>query len=183
MSYSISDLARVLRVFSSNNVKFTIIGDTCIQIVLGKESFINDIDLFIIEPSIFDNERFYMNLAISNGWEYSYTEIGTPRLIANINGKEIVIELYENYLDIDIPESIINKSRVVNINDLKIRILYPEQYLVLKARQGVDLDKLKQYVRELKQIDYKLLKETIDKYPEDERKVIIERLEDIGLYI
>ncbi|MEM4532711.1 MAG: nucleotidyltransferase, partial [Desulfurococcaceae archaeon] len=94
-----------------------------------------------------------------------------------------VIELYENYLDIDIPESIINKSRVVNINDLKIRILYPEQYLVLKARQGVDLDKLKQYVRELKQIDYKLLKETIDKYPEDERKVIIERLEDIGLYI
>lgn len=183
MSYNTSDLARVLRVFYDNRVDFVIIGDTCVQLALGKTVLTGDVDLFIIEPGIFENEDFYINLARSSGMEYSYTEIGTPRLIASVDDREIIIELYENYMDIDIPQTILNRTRVVTLDNTRVKLLYPEQYFVLKARQGVDLDKLKQYIREIKHIDYKLLKDTLDKYTVDERKVIIERLEDIGLAI
>ena len=58
-----------------------------------------------------------------------------------------------------------------------------DRYFVLKARQGVDLDKLSRYAQLLKRIDQKLIRESINCYPRDEQELIAERLRSIGLRI
>ena len=183
MGFTVNDLGRVLRVFVDKNVKFVVIGDTVVQLALKKDVLEGDVDLFVLEPSVFVNEDFYVDIANSNGWGYATTELGTPRIIARVGDKDIVVELYENFMDIDIPLSILEKSRTITVSDVKIRILFPEQYFVLKARQGVDLDKIGRYVKQLKRIDHRLLRETIEQYPREEQELIIERLESIGLKI
>jgi len=181
MSYTLDDMVEVLSVFISYGIKFIIIGDTVVQLALKRKELTGDIDLFIIEPSIFLEEEMYKRIAEENKWDYSTTEAGTPRLVARINSREIVLELYENFMDIYIPDDIINDVKTLKIKDTKISMLNPEQYFVLKARQGVDLDRIAEYVKKLKKIDYKLIKKTIEKYPEEEQQLIKERLKSIGL--
>lgn len=183
MEYTVDDLANVLRVFIDKNIKFVIIGDTVVQLVLRKNVLENDVDLFILEPSIFVNEEFYVRLAEEEGWDYTTTEIGTPRLITHTDDKDIVIELYENFMDIDIPLPILEKARTIKISGIRIKILSPEQYFVLKARQGVDLDKVSKYIKQLKRVEHRILRETISLYPREEQELIIERLKSMGLEI
>ncbi len=183
MRYGLEELAEVLKIFLDNNVRLTIIGDTCIQLALKKKFLEGDLDLFVSEPSPLVEEDFYRGLAEEMGWGYSYTEIGTPRIIARVNEKEIVLEFYENFMDIEIPVEIIEEARSITVSGAKIKILYPEQYFVLKARQGVDLDKLSKYLRELKRLDIKRLRKSIEKYPREEQGLIVERLRDIGVNI
>ena len=65
---------------------------------------------------------------------------------------------------------------------VKIRLIKPEEYIVLKARQGVDLDKLKRYIDEYKRkLDEKLLVKTIKLFPEEDQRLIISRLKQLGL--
>jgi predicted nucleotidyltransferase len=183
MGFTLEELAGVLRVLVDRSVRFVVIGDTVVQLALKKRVLEGDVDLFIIEPSVFVDEELYRNIAVENRWEYGYTEAGTPRYIARIGDKEVVLELYENFMDIDIPESILESAKTIKISDLRIRVLNPEQYFVLKARQGVDLDKLARYLKELKKIDHRLLKDAIEQYPREEQELIIERLRSIGLDI
>ncbi|MCC6011321.1 MAG: nucleotidyltransferase, partial [Desulfurococcaceae archaeon] len=66
----------------------------------------------------------------------------------------------------------------------KIPLIKPEHYLVLKARQGVDVNKLKKYISELKAkgvLNKKLIEQTISLYPPAEQRVIVGRLEEAGL--
>jgi len=72
---------------------------------------------------------------------------------------------------------------VVNVEGIEVKILKPEQYLVLKAKQGVDLDKLKRIVKQLNSLDRKLIKKTLNYIDENERKVIETRLVEAGLEI
>lgn len=183
MEYSVDDLVNVLRVFVEKNIDFIIIGDTVIQLALKKNILHDDVDLFIVKPSIFEHEEVYRELALENNWIYTCTEIGTPRIIARSGDKEITIELYENFMDINIPEEILINHRTLTISGLKIKILNPEQYIVLKTIQGVDLDKVREYLRELKKIDLRLLRKTIESYQNDEQSLIRERLREIGLEI
>ncbi len=181
MGYTINDLAYVLGKLSSHGVKFVVIGDTVIQLALKQKELSGDIDLFVYEPSPLVEEDFYRGVAEEEGWIISSTEIGTPKLVARVNDREIIIELYENFMDIEIPEEILNEARTINLRGVKVRILKPEHYFVLKARQGVDLDKLENYYRKLGTLDKKLLSKTIGKFPKDERNLIIERLALIGI--
>lgn len=183
MGYNVDDLTSILRVFNDKGVNYVVIGDTVVQLALKKRVLEGDIDLFIIEPSVFVEEELYRSIAEENGWGYSVTEIGTPRIIARTASGDIVVELYENFMDINIPEDILERAGSIELKGVKIKLLKPEQYFVLKARQGVDLDKLSRYARELKRLDPKLLRETINTYPEDERELIIERLASIGVEI
>jgi len=183
MSYPVKALVDGLKKLVDMNVNFVIIGDTVVQLALKKQLLEGDVDLFILEPSIFENEEFYREIAEENGWDYGLTEIGTPRLIAHIHGYDIVYELYENFMDFEIPYEVLNKARSIELHGLTIKVLQPEQYFVLKARQGVDLDKIKHYISEYKSIDYRVLKETVNAYPREDQEVIIERLRMLNLRV
>jgi len=181
VGFTASDLGRVLRVFAESGVDFVVIGDTVVQLALKRSVLEGDVDLFVIEPGVVGNEEFYRELAERYGWGYGSTEVGTPRIVARVGSAEIFVELYENFMDIEIPPEILGKARTIVLEGVRVKLLHPEQYFVLKARQGVDLDKLAEYLKDLGKLDYKLLRETISMYPEDERELIVERLESIGL--
>jgi predicted nucleotidyltransferase len=181
MGYTIDDLAYVLGKLSSYGVRFVVIGDTVVQLALRQKKLSGDVDLFVYEPSPLVEEDFYRGIAEREGWIISSTEIGTPKLVARVNDREIVVELYENFMDIEIPEEILGEARTINLRGVKVRVLKPEHYFVLKARQGVDLDKLENYYKKLGTLDKKLLSKILEKFPEEERSLIIERLALIGI--
>lgn len=183
MTYGIDDLVEALNKLEKYGVKYVIIGDTVVQLALKSKGLSSDVDLFVEEPSPLIEEELYRNVAENENWGYSTTEIGTPRLIARIEDKEIIIEIYENFMDIEIPDQVIAEAKSLKLRGLKVRVLHPEQYFVLKARQGVDLDKLVKYIKMLKKIDKKLLLKTIEYFPDEEQGLIIERLKSIGLEI
>ncbi len=162
-------------------VEFVVIGDTVVQLALRKKELRGDVDLYVFKPSVVVEEEFYIELAEKEGWLYSTTEAGTPRIVARIGEKEIPIEFYENIFDIYIPEEIVSRAGSIKASGVRIKLIKPEEYIVLKARQGVDLDKLARYIRELKSIDKKLIEETIELMPEEDRKTIINRLRELGL--
>ena len=181
MPYTLEELALVLSKLVDYGIDFVIIGDTVVQLALKKKELKGDVDLFVIKPSVIVDEQVFIDIAEKEKWLYTTTEAGTPKLIARVDDKEIPIELYENIFDIYIPEEIISSAKSINVKGRKIRIIKPEEYLVLKAKQGVDIDKLASYIRDLKHIDRKLLIKTINLMPDEERKVIIHRLKEAGL--
>ncbi len=183
MPYTLDELAVVLGKLSDYGVDYVVIGDTVIQLALRKKELSGDVDLYVIEPSVIVDEQVFIDIAEREKWDYTTTEAGTPKLIARVGDKEIPLELYENIFDIYIPEEIIRSPRSISVKGVKIKLIRPEEYLVLKARQGVDIDKLTDYIRELKTIDRKLLLKTINLMPEEDRRVIMHRLSQAGLSI
>lgn len=182
MGYSVSDLAIVLNKLYNYGVDFIIIGDTVIQLALKKEVLESDVDLFVLSPSVVVEEEKFTEIAESEGWLYSLTDAGTPKIISRVSDKEIPLEFYENIFDIYVPEEILSNPVKKNIGGVVVKMIKPEEYFVLKARQGVDLDKLSRYVDELKnKINKRVLEQTLKYFPEDERKLIENRLRQVGL--
>jgi len=182
--YKLENLLYVYRELVKRGVKAVIIGDTVVQIALGYKKLEGDLDLFVLEPSPIMKRDFYENIAHELGWETSLTEIGTPALIIPLVEGHLVVELYENYMDIEIPSEILESADEMRINSEKIVLIKPEHYLVLKARQGVDISKLKKYISELKSrgiLNKKLVENTLSLYPEEEQELIVERLGEAGL--
>lgn len=186
MGYSKITLAEVIRRLSSEGVDAVIIGDTCIQLALDYEVLEGDIDLFVLNPSPLVERDFFVNIAERNNWDLSSTEIGTPALIIPSSEGDIVVELYENYMDIEIPLEILEDRIEYRIQGVKIYTLRPEHYIVLKARQGIDLDKLSRYVNELREgrkLNAEIIRQIVNLYPEDEVELVKSRLSSIGLEI
>jgi len=184
LAYTTEDLVYVYRELSKRGVKAIIIGDTVVQLALEYKRLEGDVDLFILEPSPLTERNFYENLARELAWEISSTEIGTPALIVPLTEGHLVVELYENYMDIDVPLEIIENASEVRFHGEKIILIKPEQYLVLKARQGVDISKLKKYISELRSkgiLNKKLVEQALSFYPLEEQRLITERLEEAGL--
>ena len=184
MTYTLKDLVKVYSELSKRGVKAVVIGDTVVQVFLEYKKLDGDVDLFVLEPSPLVEREFYENLARELEWGVSSTEIGTPALIVPLEKGHLVVELYENYMDIEIPVEIIESSGEIRVHGEKITLIKPEQYLVLKARQGVDINKLKKYISELKSrgvLNKKLVEQVLSLYPQSEQRVIIERLEEAGL--
>lgn len=181
--YRRTDLARVYREIIEEGVNAVIIGDTCIQLALGYSELEGDVDLFVLDPSPIAEKEFYYQLAEKKNWELSWTEVGTPALIVPLREGNLVVELYENYMDIDVPSEILEDTVEHRVDSTKVKAIKPEYYFVLKARQGVDLDKLKKYVALVKDkgLNIKLIEQAISLYPEEERDTIYERLRGIGL--
>ncbi len=183
MGYTLEDMGKVLSILLDEGVDFVIIGDTVVQLALRKKVFEGDIDIFALEPSPLAEEEFYVSIAEKYNWSYGSTEIGTPRLIIQSSSGEIVVEIYENFMDIEIPLEILENAGSIKLMDKKIKLIKPEQYFVLKARQGVDLDKLARYYKELKNLNVKLIVKTIKLFPREEQNLMMSRLKSIGLRI
>ncbi|MEM4718142.1 MAG: nucleotidyltransferase [Desulfurococcaceae archaeon] len=186
MGYSKNILAEIIKKLLGEGVEAVLIGDTCVQLALDHEILEGDLDLFVLNPSPLVERDFYMNIAERNKWGLSSTEIGTPALIIPTNEGDVVVELYENYMDIEIPFEILEDKIEYKIQGVKVQSLRPEHYIVLKARQGIDLDKLYKYINELKErrrLNIGIIKQVAYLYPEDDAELIISRLSSIGLEI
>ncbi len=165
-------------------VKFVVIGDLPVQLELGAKKLEGDIDLFVIEPSVFVEEELYTEMAEKEGWGYGTTELGTPRIIARINEEEVPVEFYENIFDFDIPIEIINTAKRIRIDNVQVKAITIEDYFLLKARQGVDMDKLETYARKLRRrINIGEMKKKLELFPPEERGLITRRLSSIGINI
>ncbi|MEM0000612.1 MAG: nucleotidyltransferase [Desulfurococcaceae archaeon] len=183
MKYSMEELVEVYRELVEEGVNAVVIGNTCVQLALGYTELEGDLDLFVVDPSPIAERDFYYQLAERKGWDLTTTEIGAPALVVPLREGNLIVELYENYMDIDVPLEILEDAQEYRVRGVRVRALKPEYYLVLKARQGVDLDRLKRYVAHLKErgLNTKLVEYAASHYPEDEREVIVERLRDAGL--
>jgi predicted nucleotidyltransferase len=185
MGFSVDSLANLLSRLRESGVDYVLIGDTVIQLHLGLKTLEGDVDLFALSPSPLGEQEFYSSLAESNGWEMASTELGTPKLVCNVNGETVEVELYENFMDLEIPEELLKQSVTITVGNVKAKALRPEHYFVLKARQGVDLDKLKRWLKQVEKAGFnkKIVEEAIRLFPDFEEKTIRERLRSIGLTV
>lgn len=186
MGYNRNTLADIMKKLYDEGVNGVIIGDTTIKLALGYEELDSDIDLFVFEPSPLVEKERYLTIAERNNWCLSTTELGTISMIVPLQSGDLIIELYENYMDIDIPIQIFEDSVEYKIGGVKIKAIRPEHYVVLKARQGVDLDKLSSIIEELKRqkkLNIEIIKQTISLYPRSEVELIINRLRQVGLEV
>lgn len=185
MRYKKQELAEIYRELEAEGVEAVVIGDTVVQLALGLSELEGDIDLFVLSPSPLVEREFYREIAERKSWELAATEIGTPALVVPLSEGLVAVELYENYMDIEIPEDIVEDAQEHRIDGVKLKAIKPEHYVVLKARQGVDLDKLRKHLGELKRrgLNLKLVEWAISLYLEDERETIRERLRGVGLEI
>lgn len=183
MKHHVVEIASVYRELEEAGVKSIVIGDTCIQLALGYSELEGDLDLFVIEPSPLVERAFFQTIAEEKNWEISTSETSLPALVIPLSQGYLIVELYENYMDIEIPEGILNDTVEYRIDNTRIKTIKPEHYIVLKARQGVDLDKLRKYIHQLKKgkLNTKIIEQSIKLYPRSEREIIVNRLRDTGL--
>jgi len=177
-------LKELAKEFELNNIDAVIIGSTIVSLALGgffKEE--EDLDLFIINRSPLLEEDLFKNIAISKGWDYTYTDYGTPRLIVPFEYGEFFIDFYENIHDFYIPEEILEKeTRRIKINHYRIKLLSLEAYIVLKARIGRriddrDLARIKELIKEgYLKVNKRKIEELLKYFPEEEIGIMKNRL-------
>jgi len=177
-------LREVVAELKVNNIDAVVVGSTVVSFALGglfKED--EDIDFFVTNRSPLLEEDLFKNIAISKGWDYTYTDYGTPRLIIPYEYGEFFVDFYENIHDFYIPEEIINNEvRKLKINKYKVKIISLEAYIVLKARIGRrvddrDLVKIKNLIDDgYLKINKRKIMELLKYFPEEEIGMMKNRL-------
>jgi len=187
MGYKKETLAEVISKLRSNGIDGVVIGSTVYMLYLKLKELEDDIDLFTTSVSPTFDEDLIRDVAGKLKCLVGQTEWGTPQLRCHFGGDEVVIELHENIYDFYIPSEIIEDSRTVTISGVDIRVLRLEDYLVLKARAGrdVDLEDLR-YLADLidsrdLSISMSKLSERLNLFDEYEAKLIKKRLREVGL--
>ncbi len=187
MTYSLDDLAWVLSKLQQHGVKFVVIGSTVIDLELRRKRFEDDIDVFAFEPSPLLEEDAYREIADREGWELSYTALGTPKFVVKVpSGTEVIVEVYENIHDFYIPPEILENAPTKRIKGVNVKLLRPEDYIVLKAKAARDTDIedlriIKEYVDERRlRIDERIIRNDLRLLPEEDRKIAESKLKDLG---
>ena len=189
MPYSVNMLANILKEIKDSGIDFVVIGDTVVFLELRYKKFEGDIDLFVTNMSPFVEEENIRSIAEERGWGFSYTDIGTPRIIIGSSEGDIVVELYENIHDFYIPEEILASSKKIKLKNTEVNVLHVEDYILLKARAGgpEDLEKLAKVLELLNSKNYKinqrLLKAHLDYFPKEEQNLIASRIKSLGIKI
>ncbi len=186
MTYSLRDLAGIIEKLRSRGFRGVVIGSTVIQLYLGSRRLEDDVDFFAVEPSPLIEEDFYRGVAAEHGWGFSYTELGTPRIIARLPRGEVILEFYENIHDFYIPEEMLRRAPVEKVSGTPIQHLLKEDYVALKAKAGrrKDIEDLKRiyslYRSGRLKIDTRLLREALQLLPEEDSRLAAKRLKSIG---
>ena len=184
MVFSVEELSVIMGKVSRAGIESVIIGGTVVQLALKSRRLEGDLDLFAVEPSPLLEEEVYRELAEREGWLFSYTSLGTPRMLARVGSVEIPVEFYENIHDFYVPLEIIGNAGSVRVRGVRLRLIGVEDYLVLKARAGGDKDLAK--LRELAsnprlKIDSRRLREAAGLFEEED--IIIRRLREAGFKV
>ena len=183
--YSVDELAVIMGKIAEAGIDAVIIGGTVVELSLKARRFKGDIDLFAVEPSPLLDEEVFRNLAEREGWDYSYTELGTPRLLAKTSSGEVPVEFYENIYDFYVPLEMLREATSIRLRGLRVRIISVEDYLVLKARAGEerDLARLKELASMPRlKVDTRRIRERAGLF-EDESDIILRRLRDAGFKV
>lgn len=187
MGYRLEDLVFLFRRLEDLGLRFAIIGSTSIQYAMGQRVFEDDLDLYVYEGSLASVEGDLRSAADNMGWDVGATELGTPSLIIRRSGEEIAVDLYEALHDFYVPAEIIETSRDISLEDVKLRILTPEQHIVLKARAGSEesIEDLSRYVDLAESGDLKINIQEIKRLAQlfDDARTIIYRLRKAGFSI
>ena len=177
-------LREVVAELKVNNIDAVVVGSTVVSFALGglfKEN--EDIDFFVVNRSPLLEEDLFKNIAISKGWDYTYTDYGTPRLIVPYEYGEFFVDFYENIHDFYIPEEIIsNEVKKLRINKHRVKMISLEAYIVLKARIGRkiddrDLSRIKNLIDEgYLKVNRRKIVELLKYFPEEEVGMMRNRL-------
>lgn len=178
-----NDASNVLRILLDEGFRFTVIGGTVVELHLGSKDLGDDLDLFSESPSALEEEEF-IRLAESRAWTLGQTWLGTPRLIARVQGSEVPVEFYDNMYDFYVPPEILDNASKVSIGNVRVKIVSIEDHIVLKANsgRGSDMERLKEIARHARKgrlrIDSKRVFEAVNLF--DEPQVLLRRLRDAG---
>ena len=190
MAYTLSDLAWLLSKLQEHGVKGVVVGSTVIELELRRKRFEDDVDVFALEPSPLIEEDFYRGIAEREGWEMSFTALGTPKLVAKLpSGEEVIVEFYENIHDYYIPLEILEQAPKKKIGKAEYRFIRPEDYIVLKAKAAreadiEDLRIVKEYIDEGKlRIDERIIKRDVELLPEEDRGFVVNKLRELGFRV
>jgi predicted nucleotidyltransferase len=190
LTYTLDDLAWVLSKLQQRGVRFVVIGSTVIDLELRRRSFEDDIDVFAFEPSPLVEEDAYREIALREGWDLSYTALGTPKLVVKVpSGSEVIVEVYENIHDFYIPLEILERAPTKRIKGVGVRLIRPEDYIVLKAKAARDTDIedlriIKEYIDERRlRIDERIVRADLELLPEEDRRLAESKLRDLGFRV
>ena len=178
--------AKSLRLLLDHGFHFTVIGGSVVEIALKSRDLGPDIDLFAEDPNVFDEEEYY-RVAEELGWSVGQTWLGTPALVARVEGEEFHIEFYDNLFDFNVPEELLEQSVRVNIEGVRVKMVSLEDHIVLKANAGrsQDINRLKEIARLVNkgklQVDSDKIRETASLFPDE--KVILRRLREAGFTV
>jgi len=190
LGYSLNDLAWLLDRIQAHGVKGVVVGSTVVELALRRREFEDDVDVFALEPSPLVEEDFYRGIAEKEGWEMSYTALGTPKLVAKLpSGEEVIVEFYENIMDYYIPSEIIEQAPKKRIGRTEVSMIRPEDYIVLKAKAAresdiEDLRIIKEYIDEGRlKIDERIIKRDVELLPEEDRGFVVNKLRELGFRV
>ncbi len=190
MPYTIKDIAWLVKKLGDEGIHGVIIGSTVIDLELRRKAFEDDIDFFVLEPSPLIEEDRYREIAYRNNWQMSYTALGTPKLVVRLpSGEEAIVEFYENIHDFYIPLEMIENAPSKRIGGDSIRLIRPEDYIVLKAKAArepdiEDLRIVKEYIDSGKlRIDERIIKRDIELLPEEDRRFVVHKLRELGFKV
>ncbi|BCU70471.1 nucleotidyltransferase [Stygiolobus caldivivus] len=167
---------------------FIIIGDTIVDLELGKKGTESDVDLFVLSVSVFIDEDRIREFAFDRGWDFGKTPIDTPRLVVGVDDEQLQIDMYENIQDFFVPQEIIDNATERKIGNERFRVIRIEDYILLKANafREEDEDELKTLVYLIGsgkiEIDKNYLKSHIQFF-EENTKSIEDRLKSIGIKV
>jgi len=110
---------------------FVIIGDTVVDLSLGRKGTESDVDLFVNDGLLIEEENL-ISLCNDNGWEMGRTPIDTPRIIANIGEQQLQIDLYENLQDFFVPRVVLDSAVPMKFGNVELPVVRLEDYVLLK---------------------------------------------------
>ncbi len=187
MAYRVEDLAWLVEKLRSHGVAGVIVGSTIVQLELRQKELEDDVDFFVQEPSPLLEEEAYSAIAVEEGWDYSMTALGTPKLIVKTpRGREIIAEFYENILDFYIPPQMLERATSKKISGVQVKLLQLEDYIVLKAKAArehdvEDLRIIKEYVDAGRlRVNRRKIREALEWIPESERSIAVSKLRETG---
>lgn len=170
----------------SSLTDFVIIGDTVLDIAIGRKNIESDIDIFLTSISVFTDEDAIDNFSETHGWDLGKTPIDTPRFLVPIDDDQLQIDLYENIQDFFVPPIVIESSVEKKIGNFNVKMILLEDYLLLKANAFREEDEreLKEIVKMIGErkilINKDILLEHVEHF-EENSKSIRERLNSIGV--
>ncbi len=190
MPYGIRCFAEVIGRLREVGLEGVVIGSTIYALRLGLKEFEDDVDLFATNFSPISDEDMVYDVAERVGCQVGSSEWGTPRLECFVrSGCVVPVEFHENIYDFYIPPEMIEGAEALVVEGVEVKVIRVEDYILLKARAGRDQDLedlgyISDLIRtgELK-IDFELIKNRLNLFDEDDRKLITRRLTSVNMKI
>ncbi|RLE94215.1 MAG: hypothetical protein DRN04_04105 [Thermoprotei archaeon] len=159
---------------SQKGIEGVIVGEVCLQLLYKIPVEVKDFAVFVLNKSPFLEPQIFEEIGLERGWDVGFTDIGTPYYLIRKNGDEYVVELIENIGDIYIPDRMLKNAVQIKINNVKVKVLKLEDYILIACRTSRPedynfLERVKKLINMGKiKINSKYLNKNISLFKEDE---------------